>query len=83
VGPTFDICERERFGFAVETAGLAAGGISAAICRRLEDCELYGVIDYRRPNHEKGYFFIGAYRLAHGFCSIVTANVYDLPINIE
>ncbi len=47
----------ERFGFAVEAVGLDAGYMSAAICKGLEERELYGVIGYRRPNHKKGYFY--------------------------
>ena len=36
--------------------GLDAGYMTAAICKGLEDRELYGVIGYRRLNHKKGYF---------------------------
>jgi transposase len=49
--------QRERFGFAVEAVGLDAGYMSAAICKGLEEREVYGVIGYRRPNHKKGYFY--------------------------
>ena len=48
--------QRKRFGFEVEAVGLDAGYMSAAICKGLEERELYGVIGYRRPNHKKGYF---------------------------
>ena len=49
--------QRERFGFEVEAVGLDAGYMSAALCKGLEDRDLYGVIGYRRPNHKKGYFY--------------------------
>ena len=49
--------QRERFGFEVEAVGLDAGYMSAALCRGLEEREVYGVIGYRRPNHKKGYFY--------------------------
>ena len=48
--------QRQRFELEVEAVGLDAGYMSAAICRGLEERELYGVIGYRRPNHKKGYF---------------------------
>ncbi len=54
--------QRERFGFEVEAVGLDAGYMSAAICKGLEERELYGVIGYRRPNHKKGYFYKREYR---------------------
>ncbi len=49
--------QRERFGFEVEAVGLDAGYMSAAICKGLEERELYAVIGYRRPNHKPGYFY--------------------------
>ena len=49
--------QRKRFGFEVEAVGLDAGYMSAAICKGLEERQLYGVIGYRRPNHKKGYFY--------------------------
>jgi transposase len=49
--------QRERFGFEVEAVGLDAGYMSTAICKGLEERQLYGVIGYRRPNHKKGYFY--------------------------
>jgi len=48
--------QRERFGFNVEAVGLDAGYYTAAICKGIEDREIYGVIGYRRPNHKKGFF---------------------------
>jgi len=54
--------QRERFGFELEAVGLDAGYMSAAICKGLEERELYGVIGYRRPNHKKGYFYKREYR---------------------
>jgi transposase len=49
--------QRERFGFEVDAVGLDAGYMSAAICKGLEERQLYGVIGYRRPTHKKGYFY--------------------------
>jgi transposase len=49
--------QRERFGFEVEAVGLDAGYMSAAICKGLEERQLYAVIGYRRPSHKKGYFY--------------------------
>lgn len=47
----------EQFGFEVEAAGLDAGYFTAAICKGLEEREIFGAIAYRRPNHRKGYFY--------------------------
>jgi transposase len=49
--------QRERFGFKVEAVGLDAGYYTAAICKGIEDRDIYGVIGYRRPTHRKGYFY--------------------------
>jgi transposase len=49
--------QRERFGFNVEAVGLDAGYYTAAICKGIEDREIYGAIGYRRPTHKKGYFY--------------------------
>jgi transposase len=49
--------QRERFGFNVEAVGLDAGYFTAAICKGIEDRDIYGVIGYRRPTHRKGYFY--------------------------
>jgi len=49
--------QRERFNLEVEAVGLDAGYMSAAICKGLEDRQLYGVIGYRRWNHKPGYFY--------------------------
>ena len=49
--------QRQRFGLEVEAVGLDAGYMAAAICKGLEERELYGVIGYRRLNHKKGYFY--------------------------
>lgn len=49
--------QRRRFGFEVEAVGLDAGYQSAAICKGLEDRDIYGVIGYRRLNHKPGYFY--------------------------
>ena len=49
--------QRERFGFNVEAVGLDAGYFTSAICKGLEDREIFGAIAYRTPNHRKGYFY--------------------------
>lgn len=41
---------RERFGWNVEAVGLDAGYYTAAICKGLEERNIYGVMGYRRPN---------------------------------
>ncbi len=65
--------QRERFGFEVEAVGLDAGYMSAAICKGLEERQLYGVIGYRRPNHKPGYFYKREYRYD------AAADVYICP----
>ena len=65
--------QRMRFGFEVEAVGLDAGYMSAAICKGLEEREVYGVIGYRRPNHKKGYFYKREYIYD------ATADVYICP----
>jgi len=57
--------QRQRFGLEVEAVGLDAGYMSAAICKGLEERELYAVIGYRRPNHKKGYFYKRQYIYDH------------------
>ncbi|HEX9861362.1 MAG TPA: IS1182 family transposase [Nitrospirota bacterium] len=49
--------QRERFGFEVEAVGLDAGYFTPAICKGLEDRDIFGAIAYRTPNHKKGYFY--------------------------
>ncbi len=49
--------QRERFGFDVEAVGLDAGYFTPAICKGLEDRDIFGAIGYRRPNHKEGYFY--------------------------
>ena len=49
--------QRERFGFDVKAVGLDAGYFTPAICKGLEDREVFGAIAYRTPNHKKGYFY--------------------------
>lgn len=46
--------QRARFGFEVAAVGLDAGYNTAAICKGLEDRNIYGVIGYRRPSGQKG-----------------------------
>lgn len=48
---------RARFGFDVAAVGLDAGYFTPAICKGLEERDIYGVIGYRRPNHREGYFY--------------------------
>lgn len=47
----------ERFGFPLRNIGVDAGYFTAAVCKGIEDRELYGVMGYRRPPHKKGYFY--------------------------
>ena len=49
--------QRERFGFPVEAVGLDAGYYTAAICKGLEEREIFGVIGYHRPTHRDGYLY--------------------------
>ena len=48
---------RQRFGFNVGAVGLDAGYFTPAICKGLNERDIYGVIGYRRPNHREGYFY--------------------------
>lgn len=48
---------RQRFGFEVGAVGLDAGYFTPAICKGLNERDIYGVIGYRRPNHREGYFY--------------------------
>jgi len=48
---------RQRFGFDVGAVGLDAGYFTPAICKGLNERNIYGVIGYRRPNHRAGYFY--------------------------
>lgn len=54
--------QTSRFGFNLQHVGLDAGYFSAAICKGLEDRQLYGVMGYRRPTHRKGYFYKREYQ---------------------
>lgn len=54
--------QRERFGFDVQHVGLDAGYFTAAVCKGIEDRDIYGVMAYRRGNHRKGYFYKKDYR---------------------
>jgi len=54
--------QRERFDFEVKAVGLDAGYYTPAICKGLEDRQIYGVIGYHRPTHRKGYFRKRDYR---------------------
>lgn len=46
--------QRQRFNFETKAVGLDAGYMSAAVCKGLDDRDIYGVIGYRRPTHIKG-----------------------------
>lgn len=46
--------QRQRFGFSVEAVGLDAGYFTPAICKGLEERDIYGVMPYRRPGGRKG-----------------------------
>jgi transposase len=48
--------QRERFGFQVRAVGVDAGYATAAICKGLEERDIYGVIGYRTANHAEGLF---------------------------
>jgi len=47
----------ERFKLTPLAVALDAGYHTPAICKGLEERDLYGVIGYRRPNHKPGYFY--------------------------
>lgn len=47
----------ERFGLAPAAVGLDAGYYAPYVCKGLVERDLYGVIGYRRPNHQDGYFY--------------------------
>jgi transposase len=46
----------DKFNFNVESVGLDAGYSTSAICKGLEEREIYGVIGYSRPGGRKGEF---------------------------
>jgi len=48
--------QRERFGFLIRAVGVDAGYATAAICKGLEERDIYGVIGYRTANHAEGLF---------------------------
>jgi IS5 family transposase len=54
--------QKSRFNFNIEAVGLDAGYFTAAICKGLEDRDLFGAISYRRPNHKQGYFYKREYK---------------------
>ena len=47
----------ERFALTPLAVALDAGYFTPAVCKGLEDRDIYGVIGYRRPNHKAGYFY--------------------------
>jgi len=48
--------QRDRFGLDVKEVGLDAGYYTPAICKGLEERQIYGVIGYHRPTHRQEYF---------------------------
>lgn len=46
--------QRERFNFDVQAVGLDAAYFTPAICKGLEDRNIYGVMPYTRPGGRKG-----------------------------
>lgn len=51
-----------RFGFTLQAVGVDAGYFTAAVCKGVEDRNLYAVMGYRRPTHKAGYFYKREYR---------------------
>ena len=49
--------QQKRFGFNIKAVGLDAGYNSAAICKQLEDKQIFAAIAYRRLNHKAGMFY--------------------------
>lgn len=49
--------QRARFGFDVQWAGLDAGYFTPLVCQGLEERGILGVMGYRRPNHQDGFFY--------------------------
>ncbi len=47
----------DRFKLTPLAVALDAGYHTPAICKGLQERDLYGVIGYRRPNHKPGYFY--------------------------
>jgi transposase len=54
--------QSKRFNFNVQHVGLDAGYFTSAICKGLENREIYGVMGYRRGNHIKGRFYKRQYK---------------------
>lgn len=54
--------QRERFGFDVKWVGLDAGYYTPHVCQGLEDRNILGVMGYRTPNHQPGYFYKRQYQ---------------------
>ena len=49
--------QKERFNLDVKHVGLDAGYFTSALCKGLEDRDIYAVMGYRRPTHKAGYFY--------------------------
>lgn len=54
--------QQRRFGFHLQTVGVDAGYFTSAVCKGLEDRNVYGVMGYRRPTHKQGYFYKREYQ---------------------
>lgn len=71
--------QRERFGFEVQWVGLDAGYYTPTICHGLEQREIQGVMGYRRPNHQPGYFYKRQYHYEQSTDSYVCPQGQVLP----
>jgi len=69
--------QRERFGFTVEAVGLDAGYNSAAICKGLEDRNIFGVVAHHSRIPVKGRMMKRKYRYDAG------ADCYICPNNCQ
>lgn len=49
--------QQQRFDFDVKAVGLDAGYFTSALCKQIEDEDIYAVMGYRRPTHKKGYLY--------------------------
>jgi len=49
--------QKERFDFDVKHVGLDAGYFTSALCKGLDDHDIYAVKGYRRATHKVGYFY--------------------------
>jgi transposase len=70
---------KHRFGFDIGAVGLDAGYFTPAICKGLEERDIYGVIGYRRPTHREGYFYKRDYAYDRQRDAYVCPNGQALP----